>query len=241
MKKLIYLIALVPFLLFSQSDESILLNMSKITVKMGHDAQFAEGVKMYKKCYKENDGDGNWNSWKRVQGKGNVYIFTDAMKNWAEMDDSSDPAGKACRNIIVNFVRPHIKSIDYNIASSMPKISREPMQDAKLVWVTFFKVKNGTAFNEVVNEVSIALKKIEGSERGFWYNVVGGGAYMADYFVSTPFTKFADLDTDVDSVWKVYEKVNGKKKTDAARAKFRASVLDVWSYMYSLKEELSMQ
>lgn len=49
MKKLSFLVALVPLFLLGQIHEHI-INLTHIEVKMGHEAQFAEGVKMYKKC-----------------------------------------------------------------------------------------------------------------------------------------------------------------------------------------------
>jgi hypothetical protein len=51
MRKLLYALLLLPFLVVAQGNESLLLNLSEITVKHGHDAQFVEGVKSWKKCY----------------------------------------------------------------------------------------------------------------------------------------------------------------------------------------------
>ena len=45
MKKLLYLMVLLPLLVVSQENDSFLLTLSEITVKPGHDAQFIEGVK----------------------------------------------------------------------------------------------------------------------------------------------------------------------------------------------------
>ena len=68
MKKLFYLLLLCPILMLSQENESFLLNLSEITLKPGHEAQFIEGVKAYKKCYNDNEGKENWNMWRRMQG-----------------------------------------------------------------------------------------------------------------------------------------------------------------------------
>ncbi len=40
MRKLLYLLLLSPIMLLSQENESFLLNLSEITVKSGHNAQF---------------------------------------------------------------------------------------------------------------------------------------------------------------------------------------------------------
>ena len=53
MRKLFYALLLLPFFAVSQENEAFLLNVSEITVKTGHNAQFVEGVKSWKKCYKD--------------------------------------------------------------------------------------------------------------------------------------------------------------------------------------------
>lgn len=241
MKKLCLLLTLLPFLMFSQNSENFLLNMSEITVKLRHDAQFVDGVKKYKKCYIENKGTGKWNTWHRTQGKGNVYIFADTMKNWAEMDESGDAANKACGSVIQNFVLPHIESIENNIASSMLKYSKKSSDNVKLVWVAFFKVNNSTSFMKAIKEISSAVKQVEGDNRGYWYSVMGGSPEMANYFISIPFKNYASLDMKQNGVWTIYEKLHGKKKTDALRAKTRASTDESWSYIYKLNEKMSLQ
>ena len=90
MRKLLYLLLILPMIAVSQENESFLLNLSEITVKPGHDAQFLEGVKSWKKCYVDSEGKDKWNMWRRVQGKGSVYTLTSTMANWAEMDDESN-------------------------------------------------------------------------------------------------------------------------------------------------------
>ena len=129
MRKLLYLLLLLPFVVVSQGNESFL--------KQGHEAQFIEGVKSWKKCYQDNEGKNKWNMWRRVQGEGSVYTLTSSMAKWAEMDEDNDIAGQKCRIKVVDLIRPHIKSTNYNIARSMPEVSRTtPMpEDTKLVWV----------------------------------------------------------------------------------------------------------
>lgn len=241
MRKLLYLMLLLPFLAVSQENESFLLNISDISVKNGHNAQFIAGVEAWKACYLENEGEDKWNIWKRVQGEGNVYTMTSRMANWAEMDEESDQAGKDCRMIVVNLIMPHVKSVNYNIARSMPEMSStNPFpEDTKLVWVYNVKVNNSTSFKEVLKDVNSALSNSTEGVRGYWYGVIGGAPEAPDYFVSIPHKNFADLDVKREGVWEIHEKANSKKKTDAARAKFRAAVDSDWSYMYSLQKELS--
>lgn len=245
MKTFKTIVLVVSFLLMlpttsqaQEADDSFLMNLSAFTVKFGHDANFTEGVKKWNKCYKDNDGKNTWNVWHRLQGKGNVYVLSSAIKNWAEMNES-DAAGKPCKSIALEFITPHIESSEFNTTRYMPEISRKAnMEGMSIVWVNSFKVNDFVAFNEVVKEVTSTIAKKEGANRGYWYNIMGGEG--ANYFVSTPFKDFADLDKDIDNVWKVYESVHGKSKTNDIRKKFNAALEDTWSYAYTLETELSM-
>jgi hypothetical protein len=118
----------------------------------------------------------------------------------------------------------------------MPDLSRTtPMPETtSVVYVYNVQTSNDQAFREVVSELTAALKKADGDSRGTWYTVQGGSPDTADYFVGIPNDNFAAMDVERDGVWTVYEKANGKAKTDALRAKFRASVSKDWSYMYRL-------
>ncbi len=225
-------------MLTAQNNESILLTVSEITVKQGHNAQFMEGVKKWKECYLENNGKERWSIWRRVQGEGTVYVMTGVMANWAEMD-KEDPANKECYTTVLNFIMPHIEKVNYNIARSMPDLSRTMPEDTKLVWVTFYKVNDNNVFREIIGAVANAIKAKEGSVRGIWYNYMGGASDAADYMVSTPYSGFAQMDIARDGVMKIYENAEGKKKTDEMRAKWRVAVEDSWSYIYTLNTEMS--
>lgn len=237
-KRLAFLLLLLPFATMAQDNQRTLLNISEITVKPGHNEQFLQGVKLWKECYLKNKGTDHWNFWHRVQGKGNVYVLAGPMANWAEMD-KDEPANKECRMTVENFILPHVESVEYNIASVMPDISAPANEAEKVIWVTFFKVKNSTAFNDVIQTTTAAIKTDKGKLRSTWFDMMGGGTETPDYFVSTPYADFAALDKDTDNVWKIYERVNGKKATDAVREKLRSSVDDIWSYLYTLDKDLS--
>lgn len=225
-------------MLSAQNNENALLTVSEITVKQGHNSQFMEGVKKWKECYLENKGEYTWNMWQRVQGEGTVYVMTGLMSNWADMD-KKDPVNKECYTTVLNFIMPHVEKVNFNIARTMPEFSRAFPEDTKLVWVTFFKVKNDTDFKEIIGAVSTAIKTKEGSTRGIWYSYAGGAIDAPDYMVSTPYKGFADLDISRDSPSKIYENAVGKKKADEMLAKWRVAVGDSWSYIFTLNSELS--
>ncbi|MBK8711713.1 MAG: hypothetical protein IPL97_07580 [Niastella sp.] len=237
-KKLFFILLLLPLATFAQESKGTLLNISEITVKPGQDAQFNEGVKLWKECYVKHHGTDHWNIWHRVQGIGNVYVLAGPMEKWADMD-KKDTSGDACNKTVRDFIMPHIEKVDYNIAQSIPEFSRETLKDTKLIWVTFFKIKNTPDFMDAVKGLNAAIKTTEGSYRWYFYKIMGGSPETADYFFTQPYKGFADLDNDQSSVWKVYEKVNGAKATDAIRTKIRNAITLNWSYLYTLSEDLS--
>ncbi len=233
------MLLLIPNISLSQEQESFIMNLTEFTVKFGHDGKFTDGVKKWNKCYKDNNGTDTWNVWHRLQGTGNVYVLAGNMANWAEMD-KEDSAGKACRAVALEFITPQVESTAFNMARSIPELSRKaPLGDMTIVWVTNFTVNDDAAFNDLIKDISSTMKSKEGANRGYWYRVMGGEG--SDYFVSTPYKDFAALDVDEDGVWKVYESVHGKAKTKETRTKFRAAVGDIWSYTYTLSKDLSMQ
>ncbi|MFD1314636.1 hypothetical protein [Namhaeicola litoreus] len=238
MKKLLFIALVLPFMIVAQSDATRLLNMTEITVKMGHNEQFTEGAKKWKKCYIDNKGMDKYNIWHRVQGTGNVYVLTGWMNKWADMD-KKDEASAKCNNIVKESIMPHVESVNYNIAESMPDISTTWDPATTVVWVTYFKVNNSSVFNDVIKETSAAMKKIEGNTRGAWYDLMGGSPDMPSYFVSTPFKDYAALDVDRDGVWEVLEKATNKAKVEEVRANFRSSVDTMWSYIFKLDEDMS--
>jgi len=237
-KIIAFILFFIPLFSVAQNTNGYLLNLSKITVKQGHEKQFLEGVRLYKECYLKNKGTEHWNLWHRVQGKGNVFILSSVSLKWADMD-KSDPADKECHDIVSNFIMPHIESTEYNIAQNMPEFSIHFPDSTKLIWVTNFKVKKSSDFLDVVKEITSALKTVEGNSRGIWYRTEGGEPETPDYFISTPYKGFSDLDKDEDSIWKIYEKVNGKKATDLLKAKATSSIDKIWSYLYILEKDLS--
>ncbi|HEY9168874.1 MAG TPA: hypothetical protein VIN72_05255 [Lutibacter sp.] len=239
MKKVLLLAVFIPMLALSQNDDSKLLNMTEITVKFGHESQFIAGVKMWKECYLDKKGTEKFNVWRRIQGEGVMYVLTGMINNWSEME-KEDEASKECRVKLVDFIMPHIEKMNYNIARTMPEISKTiPSEGTKLVWVSFFRVKNSNDFLEVIKEIGSTLRTVEGTPRGTWYDFMGGGVDSPDYMISNQYKGYADLDVARDGVWKIYENKNGKKKTDNLRAKAIASVENSWSYLYLLNTELS--
>lgn len=240
MKKLLLILMLLPFIGIAQNNEKQIMTMTGFMVKDGHSAQFEDGVKKWKECYVSNDGEGEWNMWKRVQGTGIMYGATSFMDKWAEMDEK-DSAGKNCSAVFMNFIMPHVEKIKYDLSETIPDWNRksERIQQPKLAWVTYYDVKKDGAFNEIISEVIETMKATEGDSRAYWYNILGGGKEASDYMVSTIYNSYADLDVKRDSPYEMYVKAKGEKKAKELSEKWYTAVSDSWSYIWEFLPELS--
>lgn len=239
MKKVILVLLLIPFLGIAQEEESKLLQLFELKIKMNEGQQFREGMKKWKDCYLENKGADTWNVWNRVQGESGTVVVSVYMDKWAELDKGATEADEACQDLFYTEVFPHVESMKQMLASTMPQLSKAPMADTKVIWVTFFDINNSTDFEDVIKEVSSTYKDAKGERLGAWYDFNGGAPGDPDYMVSMAFKNYAELDVAWDGPWKVYEEKHGKEKTNATRDKFRKSLKESWSYIYKLNEELS--
>lgn len=224
----------------AQAEEgSMILSTTELTVKPGHNTQFREGIKAWKDCYLENEGEWTWNIWSRIQGEGNVYILSSFMENWAKMDDPSDEAGQACQMLARDLINTSVKKATTNLARTIPSMSMAPGTSGNVISVTFWRVKNGSLFRETAREINSILSNAEGGPRGFWYSAIGGGLDAPHYFVVVPYENFAAMDDPGDEVWTVVENEEGSEKREQLMADYRASVDQAWSYLYRRVEDLS--
>jgi len=229
----------LPFLTFAQEDNEQLMRLTTFKIKQGHSAQFKDGVKKWKECYTESGGEGQWNFWSRMQGEGSVYGITSYMDNWAEMDET-DTAGKDCYSIVMNFIMPHVESSKNNMAKTLSGWSKQSAPEGmKLAWVTYFKADDRGDFADVIKEITSTMKEVEGESRGYWYRMIGGERDSADYFVSTVYSNYAELDVDKDSPYEMYTKAKGEKKAKKMDDMWENAGVESWSFIWELDEELS--
>lgn len=225
-------------IIFAQDAESEILTSTEITVKLGHHTKFIEGVKKWKDCYVENNGEESWNMWHRQQGDGNLYLMSGMNTNWAEMD-KEDKAGNSCYQILLNDITPHIEKVSSRIAYSMPEISSNYSEAANYIRVTYFEVHKEYAFTEVLKDVTEAMTDKEGSPRGQWYNTEIGGPDTPDFFVAVPYNTYADIDIKRDSPAKIYTDAVGEEKAAETWEKWFDTLQNSWTYIYKLNAELS--
>jgi len=240
MKRILFLLIFLPIFLIGQTPPSSLLSVSELTVKMGHHAQFIQGVKMFNECYAAAKGTDKWSIYKRYQGEGTVYLLTGNYKNWVDMN-KDDAASNSCSKIITDFIMPHLEKVNNLVAKTMPEVSRTKPVDLKMIWVTTYSVHDGIGFEAALTEFSNVIKTAEGDNRSYWFKMAGGPKEYGDYVSSVPFTGYEDMDMVRENTWKVFEKSQGKQKTDAFRSKVLGLIDDSWSYLYELKDDLSVK
>ncbi|MBK8357189.1 MAG: hypothetical protein IPL13_17995 [Saprospiraceae bacterium] len=240
MKRILLLLMFAPIFLIGQTPTASMLSVSEITVKMGHEAQFIQGVKMYNECYAAAKGTDKWNIYRRYQGEGIVYLITSFYKNWVDMN-KDDAASNSCRSIITNFIMPHMEKNNSMVAKTMPEVSKTKPVDLKMIWVTTYSVHDGIGFEAALTDFSNVIKTAEGDTRSYWFKLVGGSMDDGDYVSSVPFTGYEDMDIVRENTWKVYEKSQGKQKSDALRTKVLGLIENSWSYLYELKDDLSVK
>lgn len=220
-----------------EGDSTMKLSMGEISVKNGHNDEFRAGIAAWKACYLENDGDGNWSVWSRMDGESGSYYVNFTMSKWAEMDED-DAASEACSSIVDEQISPHINSSNWRWAEAMPEISKNG-GSGDIAVVYFFRVNDDRKFNSVVSEVSAAVREIEGDERGYWYQMYGGDEHAADYFIAIPFENFAQWDEDTAGVWELAAQHYGEEKTGQLRAEMREAMDAIWDYSYRRLPDLS--
>lgn len=242
LKNSLWCMFLLPLFCFGQNKKPGPMEITEITVKFGQERQFLEGVKLWNQCYLKNNGTRHWSFWRRVQGKGSVYVLSGVLPNWAAMDEN-DSASQTCRTMAVQLIQPNIESTDYSIVEKMTGFSNYEMKEStELIRVIYFKVKNFQDFLEAYSTLQAGLKGTV-FENVIWSSVVDGGPDSPDFFIVLPYDGFSDFDHPNPEFeggpWKKYEELKGKKAADALRAKARNSVENTWSYLYTLNKNLS--
>lgn len=220
-------------------EGSMLLTTTELTIKPGHNTQFQEGVKAWKQCYLDNEGDWTWDVWSRMNGTGNVYVLASFMGSWAEMDNTSDEAAQACQNLAEKLINTSVETATRNLSRTIPSLSKVEPVPNDVINVTYWRVNNSTLFMESIGEIVTAMSNAEGDSRGYWYSSNGGDLNTPHYFVVTPYENFAAMDVPRDGVWSVVENELGKSERERLQANGLATVDQQWSYMFRRVTELS--
>ncbi len=220
-----------------ETERGFILSMTELTIKPGHNNKFREGVKAWKACYIENEGEWTWDFWSRMNGEGNVYILASGMDNWAEMDETGDEAGMKCQALFRDLIGPHIESSERNFARFMPEISRPNTN--QVIHVMHWQVNNWSKFLEIIKDITDEVVKAEGTPRGQWFNVIGGSKDSPDIFLAYPFANFAAMDVERERSFTIYENARGKEKGAEMQAAFREVTDAEWSYIFRHVADLS--
>jgi hypothetical protein len=219
-----------------------MLNINQIKVKMGHHMAFREGVMAWKKCYAEAGGEGEWSAWRSVDGA-LMYHVVSTMDNWAELDED-DEAGMACYSVVEESIAPHMDSSYRMFVRRMADWSPAPSEnDNTVVRLYNFKVENDWQFRAAVSGITGMMKATKSESQGTWYDVLGGGAWDADYFVVAGYKDFAAMDVDrEDGPYGTAKSHAGEGTADLLFTQMRGALKDVggrWTTLLSWDEDLS--
>ena len=224
----------------AQDDsEPQILSITEFTIKPGHSAIFNEGVKSWKECYLNNDGEWTWNVWSRMNGKGSVRLLTSYSSSWAEMDEE-DEAGRMCAPLALQLIMPAVETAESQYFYTMPGWSANPGDEQNnFVEVTYFKIKHYDMFAELVSGVTGIIEEVEGDKRTTWYDSYGRSPGQFHYMSVIGHESMASLDDPETSIWQVIIDAEGEDKRDELVDLYYQSVEESWMYMYTRMEDLS--
>ena len=213
-------------------DESYILQITEVDIKLGHVSQFREALKPYHACLIENDDDASWSAWRNVGGDGTTYHFVSDMANWAEMD-ASDEAAEACWSEHRENVFPHVASVSNSFARPMPDWSGDA-EDYSVVRLHQFRVDDGEQFREAVGAITSILKEAEHEHLGSWYDMIGNSSNEPDYFVVSHYENFAAMDEERAGPYKVVSEYAGEERADELWQQFGDALQDDWEYFHDM-------
>lgn len=226
---------------FAQEENgNYILEITRVGVKIGHDAKFREALKPYHECLAGHENSPTWSTWRNVGGEGIVYHFVSTMDNWAEMDTPNE-SGQACWSEHRDQITSHVESVSRSFARRKPEWSGEA-EDYTVVRLHKFRVDDGEAFAEAVGAVTAIMKEAEYDHLGTWYDVIGNGSHEPGYFVVSHYENFAAMDEDRAGPYKTIADAAGEERADELWDQFGDSLRDDWEYsteLLRIDEELS--
>lgn len=218
--------------LAQDDDESYILEMTEVGVKLGHTAKFREAVKPYNACVAENDADADWSAWRNVGGDGTTYHFVSTMANWAEMD-ASDEALESCWSEHMDSIMAHVDSVSTSFARPMAAWSGDA-EGYDVVRLHQFRVDDGDLFRETVGAITSIMKEAEYEHLGYWYEMIGSSSGEPDYFVVSHYDNFAAMDEDRAGPYNVIKEQAGEERADELWGQFDDALRDDWEYFTML-------
>lgn len=215
-----------------EDEDSYVLEITEVGVKIGHNSKFHEAVKSYHVCLAEREYDGTWSAWRNVDGDPNVYHFVSTMNNWAEMDAPNE-VGEACWSEHHQEITAHVQSVSTSFASHMADWSGDT-EGYTVVRLHQFRVDDGDLFRETVGAITSIMKEAEYEHLGTWYDMIGNDSNEPDYFVVSHFDNFAAMDEERAGPYKVVSDAAGVERADELWAQFGDALHDDWEYSSQL-------
>lgn len=220
-------------------DESPVLQMTRVEIKLGHGTQFREALKPYNACVAGKDPDASWGAWRNIGGEGTSYWFVSTMANWAEMDEPNQ-ATADCWPEHEDSVMAHVSSISTGFARRIAEWSGEA-EDYQVVRLHQFRVDDGSEFREAVSAITSILKEAEYEHLGTWYRMIGNSSNEPDFFVVSHYDDFAAMDEDRPSLYSVVREHSGQERADELWEQFDDALKEDWEYFHvMLRRDLEL-
>lgn len=224
-----------------EKEGSYKLAIHHVHVKMGHGAGFQAGLEAYSACLAEGDYEDSYSVWQAVDGDRTAYHIVSSFDMWAEFDED-DEISDACwaNEDIRNGVFDHMASWKTSYAKRLPDWSGDA-DGYDVVKLHNFRVDDNSEFRALVGEITGYMKKSNYEHMGTWYDVLGGGAWDADYFVVEHFENFGAMDEKRKGANGVLVDAVGEEKAEEFWEKFGDALEDekgYWSNLLARKDSM---
>ena len=215
-------------------DGNTKLAIHHVHVKMGHGAQFRAGMEAYSACLAESDYKDAYSVWQSLDGDRTGFHIVSQFELWAEFDEE-DEISDACwaKDEIRDGIFNHMASWETHYAERMADWSGNA-DGYSIVRLHNFRVDDGSAFRSLVGEITGYMKEAKYEHMGTWYDVIGGSAWDADYFVVEHFANYAAMDEKRKGANGVLVDAVGEEKAEAFWDKFGDALTDEKGYWSEL-------
>lgn len=207
---------------------------------------YVAGEKAFNQCLSQHGFKYTWTAWVHETGNTYAYSYDSEPLTWADFD-AMQAAGKACDDIAMTQINPHLKSETSAFMVMMPGMSYMPKGaslNSGLVDVISFTLKNGyaadTAFTNGIKMIYAAAAKTHWSGYSMTLQVIAGGHRAPDYILVIPAKNWAEFGMEPNPpVWTMVANAYGKKKAADIRKAINDAIKSSSEHVDSYNADLT--
>ncbi len=215
-----------------------------VQVKVGHNAQFEEGVKQHMAWHGQQGDPWRWNTFVIQSGERlGQYFVGSGGHHWADFDALPVDEAADGADWVAN-IGDHIEWEGSDFSRFMPNASRPPAdpEPMPLAEVLTYRIKqgHGPAFRHVLRRFTEAAEEIDWPNRYVWLQGLTGGP-AGTYILILPLANWAALAprSGVKSLREVMDDVLGVTEADSLRETLNAAVDSIQSEVWQYRPDLS--